>query len=251
LRRAEPSAHELAVRWRDHRDPAAREALVGRFLPLARKLAGRYANAHVPLEDLVQVASLGLVLAIDRFDPHRGVPFSGFAVPTVLGELKRYFRNTGWTAHVPRGRQELALRVDRATREITARRGHAPRVEELAEYLEVAPDDVLEGLEAGSAHYAISLDGRASSADDEEAETLSETIGRTDGGYALVDTASSLAAGIARLPYRERRALMLRLSGDMKQVEIGRELGCSQMQVSRLLRRAAARLREFAEIDSP
>ena len=247
----EPSTTELAARWQQHGDHAARDALFNRFLPLARKLAARYAGPHEPLEDLVQVASVGLVCAIDRFDPERGVHFSGFAIPTIVGELKRHFRNTGWTAHVPRGAQEMALRVDRATREITARRGHAPRVQELAEYLEISVEDVLTGLEAGGAHYAVSLDTPVPQADDEEADTLSDTFGRVDDGYALVDTASALAAGIAELPCLERRALTLRLTRDMKQVEIGRELGCSQMQVSRLLRRAAGRLRDVTQPETP
>ena len=249
--RREPSTAELAARWQQHHDQEAREDLFVRFLPLARKLAGRYAGPHEPIEDLVQVASLGLVLAIDRFDPERGVPFSGFAVPTILGELKRHFRNTGWSAHVPRGAQEMALRVDRAIRQITTERGRPPRVEELAQYLEVAPEDVLTGLEAGSAHYAISTDTPVPQADDDDADTLSDTLGGVDDGYALVDTTSALAAGIAELPCLERRALTLRLTRDLKQVEIGHELGCSQMQVSRLLRRAAARLRDAAQPATP
>lgn len=244
------SSNDLAARWRQYRDRTARDALFDRFLPLARKLAGRYANPHEPLEDLVQVASLGLVLAIDRFDPDRGTPFSGFAVPTILGEIKRYFRNTGWSVHVPRGAQEMALRVDRAIRDITARRGEAPRVEELAEYLEVSPEDILRGLEAGSAHYAVSLDASVAHDDDEEADTLGDTIGRIDTGYALIDTTSSLAVGISRLPHPERWALTLRLATGMKQTDIARELGCSQMQVSRLLRSAAAKLGDMDEYET-
>lgn len=245
------STEELAFRWHDDGDEAARDVLVARFLPLARKLAGRYATPHEPLDDLVQVASLGLVGAVDRFDPHRGTGFPAFAIPTILGELKRYFRNTGWSAHVPRGAQEMALRVDRAIRQITEQRGHAPRVDELAQFLEVRPEDVLTGLEAGSAHHSISLDSPVSNADDSEPDMLGDTIGRVDEGYALVDTASSLAAGIERLPHLERCALTLRLERDMKQVEIAHELGCSQMQVSRLLRRAADKLHEIAHTDSP
>jgi RNA polymerase sigma-B factor len=237
----------LVKRWRQDTDWAARDELFRRYLPLARKLAGRYTNPYEPLEDLVQVASLGLLGAIDRFDPDRGVRFPAFAIPTILGELKRYFRNTGWSAHVPRGAQEMALRVDRATRQIAAETGRQPRVQELAEYLEVSPEDVLAGLDAGSAHYSVSLDAPVTTADGDEPDSLGDTIGRDDDRYALVETSASLATAIARLPYLERRALALRLEGDRKQTEIAKELGCSQMQVSRLLRRAAAKLREMTD----
>lgn len=240
----EADTNTLAERWRDARDVAARDALFARFLPLARKLAGRYANPHEPMEDLIQVASVGLLGAIDRFDPDRGVRFPSFAIPTILGELKRYFRNTGWSAHVPRGAQEMSLRVDRAARQITAQTGRQPRVEELAEYLEVSPADVLEGLDAGTAHYSVSLDAPMAGGDDEP-DTLGDSLGHSDERYALVETTVSLSAAVARLPYLERRALALRLEGDMKQTEIARRLGCSQMQVSRLLRRAASKLEEM------
>lgn len=237
----------LAQRWQEHRDRGARDELFSRFAPLARKLAGRYANPHEPLEDLVQVAFVGLLGAIDRFDPERGVRFPAFAIPTILGELKRYFRNTGWSAHVPRGAQEMALRVDRAARQIAAQSGRQPRVQELAEYLEVEPEDVLQGLDAGTAHYSISLDAPLSNADDDEPDALSDSIGCADDGYGLVETTVSLTAAVARLPYLERRALMLRLDCDMKQTEIAEELDCSQMQVSRLLRRAAAKVRDMTD----
>jgi RNA polymerase sigma-B factor len=237
----------LARRWREDGDRAARDELFARFMPLARKLAGRYTNPHEPLEDLIQVASLGLLGAIDRFDPDRGVRFPAFAIPTVLGELKRYFRNTGWSAHVPRGAQEMALRVERAARQITAQSGRNPRVEELAEYLEVSPGDVLEGLDAGTAHYSVSLDAPSSTADDDDPESLGDSIGAEDDSYGLIETTVSLSDSVARLPYLERQALVLRLHSDMKQSEIARELDCSQMQVSRLLRRAAARLRQMTD----
>jgi RNA polymerase sigma-B factor len=249
----EQDTNTLALRWLQEHDRTAREALFDRYLPLARKLAGRYTNPHEPLDDLLQVAALGLLGAIDRFDPARGVRFPAFAIPTILGELKRYFRNTGWSAHVPRGAQEMALRVDRAGREISAKTGRQPRVSELAEYLELSPEDVLTGLDAGVAHYSISLDAPLAGAEGEEPDTLGDSLGDRDQGYALVETAISLSTAIARLPHLERRALELRLHGDLKQTEIANQLGCSQMQVSRLLRRAAAKLRETtaAEISSP
>jgi RNA polymerase sigma-B factor len=197
------------------------------------------------MEDLIQVASVGLLGAIDRFDPARGVSLASFAVPTILGELKRHFRNTGWSAHVPRGAQELALKVSRGASEITARTGRAPRIQELAAYLELSMEDVLAGLDAGTAHYAASLDAPAPGAEIDEPDSLGDTLGREDDRFELVETKMSMAAAIGRLPYLERRAVSLRIEADMKQVEIARELGCSQMQVSRLLRRAAQRLRDI------
>src|SRR5436190_10249681 len=238
----------LFERLRRDGDTAAREELVRRFLPLARKLATRYTNPYEPFEDLLQVASIGLLGAVDRFDPSRGVGFPSFAIPTILGELKRYFRSTGWSAHVPRRAQELALRVDKASRQISARTGRAPRVEEIAQYLELPTEDVLMGLDAGRAHYSVSLDAPSSSTTvDSEPESLGSSLGADDERIGLVETSSSLSSALRRLPYLEREALRLRLAEDLKQTEIAQRLGCSQMQVSRLLGRAAARVREMIE----
>lgn len=237
----------LALRWQRHRDRAARDELFEQFRPLARRLAGRYINPHEPLEDLVQVAYVGLLGAVDRFDPRRGVRFSSYAIPTILGELKRYFRNTGWSAHVPRGAQEMALRIDRASARLAADSGRTPSVEELAQYLELDLDDVITGLEAGSAHYSVSLDAPAPGAGTEEPQSLGDGLGAGDDGYALVETKLSLSAAITRLPHLERRALELRIDGDLKQSEIAERMGCSQMQVSRLLRRAQENLRGLTD----
>ncbi len=246
---ADIQTNVLVERWHEARDAEARDELFERYLPLARRLAARYSNPHEPLEDLVQVASVGLLGAIDRFDPARGVHFPAFAIPTILGELKRYFRNTGWSAHVPRGAQEMALRVERAIRQMTATTGRHPRVEEVAEYLEVSHEDVLTGLDAGTAHYAVSLDAPLSSAEDEEPDTLGASLGDVDESYGLIEAKMSLTDAVDRLPHLERKALVLRLERDLKQTEIAQALGCSQMQVSRLLRRAASRLREMTDPD--
>jgi RNA polymerase sigma-B factor len=216
---------------------------------MARRLAGRYRTAHEPFEDLVQVAAVGLLGAIDRFDPAHGSRFESFAIPTILGEFKRYFRNSGWSVHVPRGAQEMALRVDRASQEISSRTGRAPRVQELAAYLEMAVDDVLDGLEASSAHFAASLDAPIAGVDTDEPQTLGDRLGDEDDQLGLVDAELSLSAAIAQLPHLERRAVTLRIESDMKQIEIARELGCSQMQVSRLMRRASARVRALTDPD--
>jgi RNA polymerase sigma-B factor len=245
--RRELDTNVLVARWRNDADQRARDALLHRFLPLARKLARRYVNTHEPFEDLVQVASLGLLAAIDRFDPERGVGFPSFAIPTILGELKRHFRNTGWAVHVARGPQEMALRIDQAVRQIGATRGHHPGVQELAEYLEVSTEDVIAGLDVAGAHYAASLDAPVAATDDEEPTVLIDTIGQVDPGYGLTEWTASLSDAVRRLPYLERRALTLRLEGDLKQTDIARELGCSQMQVSRLLGRAAEHLRTMTD----
>ena len=234
----------LAWRWRECGDRWARDALIDRFRPLARRLARRYVTSAEPLDDLVQVASVGLVAAVNRFDPSRGTAFTAFAIPTILGELKRYFRDAGWSAHVPRGAQEMALRVGQASRDLAADTGRAPNVGDLAQYLEVDTEEVLAGLEAGSAHFAMSLDAPSAGPDTENREPFHAYVGTVEDGYAVVELNASLAAAMPRLPYLERRALSMRLERDIKQSEIGAQLGCSQMQVSRLLGRATTRLRE-------
>ena len=237
---------ELILRWQQQGDERACEQLCLQYMPLARGLALRYRNPHEPVEDLVQVASVGLLGAINRFCPDRGASFAAFAIPTILGELKRHFRNTGWAAHVPRGAQELTLRVDRAARQL-ADSGRSPTVQAIAEHLEVSPDDALAGLQSRDAHYSVSLDAPAPGAESEEPQPLTETLGRLDDEFELVDTRLWLQSAVRRLPYRERQALTLRLENGLKQTEIAREMSCSQMQISRLLRHAVAHLRELAE----
>lgn len=234
----------LFRRWRVQGDRRARDEIFERHLPLARRLAGRYWSAFEPFDDLFQVASLGLLAAIERFDPDRGVAFPTFAIPTMLGELKRYFRNTGWSTHVPRRAQELALRVEAASRQLASVSRRSPRVEELAQYLELSTEDVLIGLTAAAAHHSVSLDAPLADAV-EEGLSLGESLGTDDDGYSRVDLTTSLAAAARHLSLSERRALGLRVDDDLKQSEIAQRLGCSQMQVSRLLRSAADKLRQF------
>jgi len=230
------------------RTPAARDELLRRHLPLARRLASRCQNPHEPFAGLVQGANLGLLNALDRYDPGRGAPFAAFATPTIVGELKRHFRNTGWAAHVPRAAQELAQRVRAAAAELAERHGRSPEVTELAQFLGLDVEQVLEGLESAQAHYSDSLDAPISDAVP-ESPTLGETLGTVDDRYALLETASSLDCGIRQLPHLERTALILRMQGNLRQSEIAEVMGCSQMQVSRLLRRAADRLREQLDAD--
>src|SRR3984885_12816217 len=176
----------LFERWQVHHDRAARDELVPRFLPLARKLARRYNVGHEPFDDLLQVASLGLVKAIDRFDLTRGTAFSSFAVPTILGELKRYFRDLGWAVHVPRGAQERAVKVEEANQLLSSRLNRAPTGPELAQYLELDIEDVLDALETSRAHHASSLDAPY---DDGEGEsgTMVESFGDLDPSLLSAD----------------------------------------------------------------
>jgi RNA polymerase sigma-B factor len=238
----------LFVRWQHHGDVAARDALVERFMPLARSLARRYDRSSEPFDDLVQVACLGLVKAVDRFDVERGHAFASFAVPTILGELKRYFRDSGWAVHVPRGPQERALKVEEAQQRLTLRSGRAPTVAEIAEYLEMPIEDVLGALQAAQAYDALSLDAPRPSRDG-DSETYGESLGEEDDRFALVDADVTVAAALRHLPDRERRVLQLRFVEDLTQTEIANRIGVSQMQVSRLLRRALEQLREITDAD--
>ena len=240
------STDDLFAQWREHGDRRARDELVERFLPLARKLARRYAGAREPFDDLLQVASLGLVKAVDRFDSERGTAFSSFAVPTILGELKRYFRDLGWSVHVPRGAQEMALRVEDAYQKLTAKDGRAPSVGLLAEYTELSIEDVLDGLETAAAHHSVSLDAPH---DDGEggAGTLADTFGEEDERFELVDASVTISAAAQSLSARERRVLILRFVEDRTQTQIAELIGVSQMQVSRILRGALEKLRELTE----
>jgi RNA polymerase sigma-B factor len=237
---------ELFVRWQKHGDQRAREELVERFLPLARKLARRYAGPREPFEDLMQVASLGLVKAVDRFDTQRGTAFSSFAVPTILGELKRYFRDLGWSVHVPRGAQELALKVEEAQQQLTTKTGRPPSVQDLALYLEMSIEDVLEALETASAHHSTSLDAPREDGE-EESGSLADAFGEEDDRYELIDASVTIATAARQLSARERRVLVLRFVEDLTQTQIADQIGVSQMQVSRILRRALSRLRELTQ----
>jgi RNA polymerase sigma-B factor len=237
---------ELFTRWRKFEDQTAREELVERFLPLARNLARRYAGAREPFDDLLQVASLGLVKAIDRFDIDRGAAFSSFAVPTILGELKRYFRDLGWSVHVPRGAQEQALKVQEAQERLTTKTGRPPSVNELAEYLELSIEDVLDAVETAAAHHSASLDAPRDDGDDESG-TLVDVLGKVDGRYELVDETVTISAAARQLSARERNVLALRFVHDLTQTQIADQIGVSQMQVSRILRRALNQLRELTD----
>jgi RNA polymerase sigma-B factor len=236
----------LFLRWHGQRDQRARDALIERFLPLAHRLARRYVSSGEPYEDLVQIASLGLVKAVERFDPDRGYAFSTFAVPTIVGELRRYFRDAAWAVHVDRGAKDRARQTANAQQAITARTGRAPTVRELSEYLERSEEDVLEALQTIDAYDAISLDAPTQMGEEGSAARI-DTIGGHDERLERVDDATTLFAAAKRLPKRERQVLLLRFAEDLPQTEIARRIGVSQMHVSRLLRSALKRLRELTD----
>ena len=239
----------LFERWQRDKDLRARECLVERYLPLARKLAARYRGlAGEPFDDLLQVASLGLLKALDRFDPDRGTAFSSFAVPTILGELKRYFRDTGWSAHVPRGAQELALKVEEAEQAVSPRLGRSPTAAELAQYMEVTVEQVIDGLEAAAAHHAASLEEPHDELDG-EARSLSDALGVEDPRFGQIDASLTIASAARRLSEREQRVVHLRFHGELTQSEIAKRIGVSQIQVSRILRGAVERMREHVPTD--
>ncbi len=232
----------LFNRWQGHADTAAREALVSRYMPLARSLARRYGRSSEPFEDLLQVASLGLLKAIDRFDASRGFPFRAFAVPTILGEMRRYFRDSGWAVHVPRSVQERALKVRGAQEGLTNQAGRAPTVGQIAQFLELDTEEVIDALQAIQSYETVSLDAPAPGAE-EDGASYGDALGEEDGRYELVELGATVASVMSHLPERERRILHMRFVEDLTQSEIAERIGVSQMQVSRLLRRSLEQLR--------
>jgi RNA polymerase sigma-B factor len=240
-RRADERA--LFERYRREGDRAARDALCERYLPLARHLARRYRNtSELHADDLVQVASIGLLNAIDRYDPDRGIAFSTFAVPTILGEIKRYFRDKGWAVRVPRALQERALDVERVSEELESMLGRAPLIGEVARQLGTSVEDVLEARMASWAHYGVSLD--RPDTDAEERRTIGDGLGGTDSGFEHAEDAITFDRLIAGLTERQQDVMRLRFREDLTQAEVAARVGLSQMHVSRIVRQAVDQLRE-------
>ncbi len=240
-------AHDLRLltAYHEHGDTRARDELVQRFMPLARQLARRYQRGHEPLDDLVQVASLGLIKAIDRYSLERGTAFSSYAVPTILGELKRYFRDVGWAVHVPRGMQERIMQVNSTMELLSRRLGRSPTPAEIGKEIGARPEEVLEAMEASVAYEATSLD--APRASDSESDSYADSIGADDDAYEQIEYMQTIAPTMRALPERDRLVLKLRFEDDLTQSEIADRIGVSQMHVSRLIRRALTRLRTVAE----
>jgi len=232
---------ELLDSYHADREPAVREELVKRFLPFARKLALRYVHSREPLDDLVQVAAVGLLNAIERFEPVRGKKFTSFAAPTIVGELKRHFRDKGWTVHVPRDLQERALAVSRHSDRLSARLGRSPTLDELAGALDCTIEQVMEAIDAAHNYHPASLDAPVTHDGDDRC-ALAETLGNEDDGFELAEHRQALAESWSTLSEVEREVLSLRLVYELTQREISQRIGCSQMHVSRLLRRSMVRL---------
>ncbi len=230
---------------------AARDELVTMHLPLVEHLARRFRERGELHDDLVQVGTIGLIKAVDRFDTERGVEFSTFATPTIVGEIKRHFRDHGWAIRVPRRLQELRIQISRATAELSQRTGRSPTVREIAQYLEVDEEDVLEGIESAQAYSTLSLDnagsgggGRGGDGEQGEGFSIADSLGDYDEALEEVDNRESLKSLLAALSERERQIIMLRFFKHMTQTEIAKEIGISQMHVSRTLAKALSQLRD-------
>jgi RNA polymerase sigma-B factor len=219
----------------------SRQQMIEAYLPLATRLANRFRGRGEPVEDLVQVATIGLIKAVDGYEPSRGTPFMAYAVPTMTGEIKRHFRDRGWHVRVPRRLQELRLGVERVTGDLTQQLGRAPTVAELAAVLDTDEDSIIETRESAHAYRAMSLQAPVAS---EDAAELGDLIGDVDPRFEHIDNRTTLKPLLARLPRREQRIVAMRFFGNMTQSQIAAELGISQMHVSRLLSGALRTLRE-------
>jgi RNA polymerase sigma-B factor len=224
--------------------PAVRAQVIEAWLPLAGHVARRFTGKGEPLQDLVQTASIGLIKAVDRFDPDRGRSFLAFAVPTIVGELKRYFRDQTWDVHVPRHLQELRLAVIRTTEQLAQRLGHLPSPDEIADALDRPLSEIREGIRAATAYHTTSLDIPLGESDDGDAPRLVDVLGGEDSELALAELRVAAAPAVAALPERSRRILLLRFYAGLTQEQIAERIGISQMHVSRLLSRSLAALRE-------
>lgn len=236
---------ELFRRYKEEGDEEAREQLIESHLNLVRFLASKFKNRGEPLEDLVQVGSLGLIKAIDRFDPDRGLEFTTFATPTIMGEIKRHFRDKGWSVRVPRRLQELSAKVNQVTDELTSELNRAPTVEEIAACLDTSVDEVLEAMESSSAYSSVPLEGGTT--DDEDAPGIIDRFATEDEDLVSSDDRMVIEETIAGFSPREQDAIRMRFVEGLTQVEIADKLGISQVQVSRLLRRALKRVQERLE----
>ena len=234
---------ELFRRYKEQGDSEARDQLIMSHLNLVRFLASKFKNRGEALDDLIQVGTIGLIKAIDRFDPERGLEFTTYATPTIMGEIKRHFRDKGWSVRVPRRLQELSAKVNQVTDELTNQLQRSPSVAEIAESLGVSVDEVLEAMESSSAYSSVPLEGGGSS-DDEEAPSVIDHYATEDADLAASDDRIVLEEAIADFSPRERDVIRMRFVDGLTQVEIAERLGVSQVQVSRLLRRTLRRIQD-------
>jgi len=234
---------ELFYHLREYDDEESRDELIAMYLNLVKYLASRFRNRGEPIDDLVQVGTIGLIKAIDRFDVTRDVEFTTYATPTIIGELKRYFRDKGWAIKVPRRLQELSFKVNQAVDALTQKLQRSPTIKEIADYLEVTPDEVLEAMETSEAYNFVSLESDRGG-EGSDSFSILEYIGKDDALMAVIDDRTTLQVAFKELTAQEQRVLYLRFFEGLTQTEIARQLDISQMQVSRLLRRTLRVLRE-------
>jgi RNA polymerase sigma-B factor len=234
---------ELLRAYHDRGDLAAREQLIERYMSLVRSLARRYSYRGEQLDDLIQIGAIGLIKAIDRFDLERGVELTTYATPNIIGEIKRHFRDRGWSVRVPRGLQELNVQLSRLVEQLTVQLERSPTIAELAKAANVEEEEVLEALESGRAYSSLSLSAGSSMVDDEEIDPL-ETIGTEEHEYELSEDRAVLEPGFRVLDERERRILHLRFFEGLTQSQIAQQIGISQMHVSRLIRRSLEKIRD-------
>ena len=237
---------ELLRRYHEEGDLQAREQLINQYMSLVRSLARRYSYRGEQLEDLVQIGAIGLIKAIDRFDLERGVELTTYATPNIIGEIKRHFRDKGWSVRVPRGLQELNVQLSRLVEQLTVQLGRSPTIAELAKAADASEEEVLEALESGRAYSSLSLSQGTGGDGDEELDPL-ESIGEEEHEYEVSEDRAVLEPGFRALDDRERRILHLRFFEGLTQSEIASRLGISQMHVSRLLAKSLAQLRQDAE----
>jgi RNA polymerase sigma-B factor len=237
------SDRELLRRYHERGDLEARERLIEQYLPLVRSLARRYANRGEQLEDLVQVGSIGLIKAIDRFDVERGVELTTYATPNIIGEIKRHFRDKGWSVRVPRGLQELNVRLSALLEQLTVQLERSPTIAELAKAADVDEEAVLEALESGQAYTTVSLSAPTHAGEDGALDPL-ESLGELEHEYEVSEDRAVLAPGLKALDERERRIIHLRFWEGLTQSQIAQQVGISQMHVSRLIRRSLEKVRD-------
>jgi RNA polymerase sigma-B factor len=245
----EKNDRELLRRYHGAGDLAAREQLIEQYLPLVRSLARRYSYRGEQLEDLVQVGCIGLIKAIDRFDVDRGVELTTYATPNIIGEIKRHFRDKGWSVRVPRGLQELNVRLSRLVEELTVQLERSPTIAELAKAAGVQEEEVLEALETGQAYATLSLSAPTGGEDGDDLDPL-ESLGEIEKEYEVSEDRAVLAPGLRVLDDRERRILHLRFFEGLTQSQIAQQVGISQMHVSRLIRRALEKIREEIAVEN-
>ena len=234
---------ELFRRYKEEGDEEAREQLIVSHVNLVRYIAAKFKNRGEPLDDLIQVGTIGLIKAIDRFDPSRGLEFTTYATPTIMGEIKRHFRDKGWTIRVPRRLQELSAKVNSATDELTAQFQRSPSIEEVADYLGTTADEVLEAMESSSAYSSVPLEGQGNNEED-DAPSVIDRYASVDGDLEASDDRMVLEEVIGEFPEADQQAIRMRFIDGMTQVEIAKRLGISQVQVSRMLRRALRRIQD-------